>query len=464
MKRSLLYYLGCIMCLLVARPAMAQVANQNFNALTTTNTTSPTGYTPSPGDLTFTCTTGDNNHYMAVFNSNDNNGVFLSAFGITSSLSNYAYVFNADITTPGNAGTGTDNFGFRSATNNPFKLVSMVVDGSNFYGVGPGSNAEFIFTGYKNGVAVTGATGTIDLGAASTTSGSISFSQNDGVSQYNWGTLTFNGTFWQNIDEVRITGTGIDQALAIDNLVFSSAVVTSVAAPLSKTYKTGDAVNFTVNFDAAVTVTGTPTIPVTIGSTAQTASYASGSGTSALVFSYTVQSGDLDNDGVALGTAISLAGGTIKDASTVNANLTLNSIASMTGVLIDGVAPTVTSVNASTANGTYKTGDVISVQVNFSEAVTVTGTPQLTLETGTIDRVVNYASGSGTSAPTFTYTVQAGDVSADLDYQSTTALALNGGTIKDAAGNSATLTLASPGAANSLGNNKAIVIDAVAPT
>src|SRR5690606_28685067 len=64
---------------------------------------------------------------------------------------------------------------------------------------------------------------------------------------------------------------------------------------------------------------------------------------------------------------------------------------------------------------------------------------------------------------TFNYTVQSGDVSADLDYTSTTSLALNSGTIRDAAGNNATLTLATPGAANSLGANKNIVIDGVAP-
>ena len=40
---------------------------------------------------------------------------------------------------------------------------------------------------------------------------------------------------------------------------------------------------------------------------------------------------------------------------------------------------------------------------------------------------------------------------ADLDYTSTGALTLNGGTIADLAGNTATLTLASPGAAGSLG-------------
>ncbi len=130
---------------------------------------------------------------------------------------------------------------------------------------------------------------------------------------------------------------------------------------------------------------------------------------------------------------------------------------------IDTLAPTVTGVNSSTANATYATGAVVSIQISFSEAVTVTGTPQLTLETGTIDRVVNYASGSGTNTLTFTYTVQAGDASADLDYQSTTALALNGGTIADAAGNAGTLTLVAPGAANSLGANKAIVIDTAPP-
>ncbi|MDD5503118.1 MAG: Ig-like domain-containing protein, partial [Candidatus Thermoplasmatota archaeon] len=102
--------------------------------------------------------------------------------------------------------------------------------------------------------------------------------------------------------------------------------------------------------------------------------------------------------------------------------------------------------------------------VTFNEAVTVTGVPQIQLETGSVDRVATYAGGSGTVTLSFTYTVQAGDTSADLDYLSTTALTLNGGTIKDAAGNAATLTLPSPGAANSLGANKAIVIDTTVPT
>ncbi|MBK1719781.1 DUF4347 domain-containing protein [Thiocystis violacea] len=128
--------------------------------------------------------------------------------------------------------------------------------------------------------------------------------------------------------------------------------------------------------------------------------------------------------------------------------------------------PAVTNVT-STANGSYNADDVISIQVTFSEAVTVTttsGTPTLLLETGTTDRVATYSSGSGNAELTFTYTVQTGDTSADLDYTATTALALNGSTINATTGGAAaTLTLPALGAANSLGENTAIVIDTAAP-
>ncbi|MFM8816225.1 MAG: beta strand repeat-containing protein, partial [Actinomycetes bacterium] len=120
-------------------------------------------------------------------------------------------------------------------------------------------------------------------------------------------------------------------------------------------------------------------------------------------------------------------------------------------------------MTSSSTNGTFTIGDTVSIQVVFSEAVTVSGTPRLTLETGSTDRAVDYASGSGTTTLTFTYTVQTGDSSSDLDYVSTSSLALNGGSIVDAASNAATLTLPAPGASGSLGANKAIVVTS-APT
>ena len=78
-------------------------------------------------------------------------------------------------------------------------------------------------------------------------------------------------------------------------------------------------------------------------------------------------------------------------------------------IIIDTTVPTVSSVSSSTTNGSYKAGDLIVVTVTFSEAVNVTGTPQITLGTGTTDQVVNYASGTGTTTLIFNYTVQAGD-------------------------------------------------------
>ena len=137
---------------------------------------------------------------------------------------------------------------------------------------------------------------------------------------------------------------------------------------------------------------------------------------------------------------------------------------SFTGSTFNGSTPIISNVNSSSANGTYKAGDVIAITVTFSENVTVTGTPQITLETGVTDRTINYTSGSGTDVLTFNYTVQVGDISADLDYISTGAILLNGGTIQNGSGTNADITLATPGAANSLGANKAIVVDGKAPT
>ncbi|MDD2691365.1 MAG: DUF4347 domain-containing protein [Simplicispira sp.] len=129
--------------------------------------------------------------------------------------------------------------------------------------------------------------------------------------------------------------------------------------------------------------------------------------------------------------------------------------------------PTVTGVTSSTTNGSYNAGDVISIQVTFSESVTVDttgGTPQLTLETGTTDRTATYVSGSPGTTLTFEYTVQAGDTAADLDYTASSALAFNGSSINATTGGAAaTLTLPAPDAANSLGANKAIIIDTTAP-
>ncbi|MBW4532174.1 MAG: VCBS repeat-containing protein [Aphanothece saxicola GSE-SYN-MK-01-06B] len=119
----------------------------------------------------------------------------------------------------------------------------------------------------------------------------------------------------------------------------------------------------------------------------------------------------------------------------------------------------VLGLNSTNANGTYTVGDIITLTVTFSEIVDVTGSPQLQLETGTTDRFATFTGGSGTNTLTFSYTVQSGDSSPDLDALSASALTLNGGTIQDVDGNNAILTLAAPGSPASLAAKKNLVID-----
>lgn len=119
--------------------------------------------------------------------------------------------------------------------------------------------------------------------------------------------------------------------------VGAPATVASVAVPANGVYTVGQTLPFTVNFDEAVTVNGTPQLALTIGATTRYANYSSGSGTSALQFAYTIQAGDVDADGIAVG-ALGLNGGTIRNGS-MDVILTLNSVGSTSGVLVTAAAP-----------------------------------------------------------------------------------------------------------------------------
>ncbi|MGH8380055.1 DUF4347 domain-containing protein [Pseudomonas sp.] len=148
------------------------------------------------------------------------------------------------------------------------------------------------------------------------------------------------------------------------------------------------------------------------------------------------------------------SGGAQIDTDTIN--LTVNPL-----------SPLVSNVQVSNPNGGYKIGDVISVTVTFDQTVFVDtsgGAPSLLLETGLTDRLASYASGSGTNTLTFSYVVQAGDLSADLDYTSSGALTLNGATIKSVHSDDAVLTLPTVGGVNSIAGQDNIVIDGVVPT
>ena len=78
------------------------------------------------------------------------------------------------------------------------------------------------------------------------------------------------------------------------------------------TYALGDTIEVGLTFSEAVTVTGDPYLLIDVGGTNRRADYHSGTGTTQLLFRYTVLAGDDDDDGIAVVTnSLTLNGGTI---------------------------------------------------------------------------------------------------------------------------------------------------------
>ena len=262
--------------------------------------------------------------------------------------------------------------------------------------------------------------------------------------------------------------------------------VTHIDAPEADgTYILGQGINIEIHFDEAVTVVAPNpqiTLETTVGAFPAQATgndavvtYSSGSGTNTLRFTYSIaadqQTPDLD-----LLSASIVTTGTLRDSSDNDIVLTLpiaasgNQLDERKDLVIDSVVPRIDNVTASNADNStnpstqWRIGEVITVQVEFDQAVNVLGgTPTLQLETGADDVIVNMSGGDGTSTLEFAYTIRDGDSSADLEYLNTAALALNGATIKDANGNDANLTLPTIGGGNSLSDNKQIVVDGIRP-
>ena len=143
-------------------------------------------------------------------------------------------------------------------------------------------------------------------------------------------------------------------------------------------------------------------------------------------------------------------------------------VADLNGVKMyekDRVEPRVESVWVHTPDKTVLPTDTVEIAVNFSERVTVTGTPILALETGVAGSSATYVSGSGSRTLTFNHTVGAGAGPSHIDYGGTGSLSLSPGTagdpepaIVDGSGNVANLTLPARGTAGSLAANAAVWI------
>jgi hypothetical protein len=138
-----------------------------------------------------------------------------------------------------------------------------------------------------------------------------------------------------------VTGT---QSGPAANSPASTTVVIDRTAPTISTVTTTNGnyqatsnanLNFTVGFSESVTVTGTPRIPITIGSTTRYANFLSltDSRTATFRFTVSVNYDDIDLNGIAVNSPLELNSGTIADLAT-------NAIASLTFT-----PPVTTSVN-----------------------------------------------------------------------------------------------------------------------
>ena len=240
----------------------------------------------------------------------------------------------------------------------------------------------------------------------------------------------------------------------------------------SGVYRIGDDVEVTVMFSEDVTVTGSPQLELAIGSSNRTAVYESAEG-SAVVFSYTVAEGDSDDDGIAINAnKLALNGGSIKDAANNDADLSHNALAAQDGHKVDGIRPRLSSLGSldflsSTGgnDGAYTTGEELLVKVELTEdgvRGSVTGPPQVSMNFDGGTRVAKWDPSLHTDQYRdlgyFTYVVQEGDLDSDGPTISANSIDLNGGFIRDAAGNDAVLTHSAVAASSRF------IVDAVAPT
>lgn len=254
--------------------------------------------------------------------------------------------------------------------------------------------------------------------------------------ELNGSTLKFdNKGVLTDCDVATITATN----LSTQKVDTTAATITAFSfASLPGLYREGDDIMFTMTYSEAVYVTGTPTFPVVFsGAAPVNVTYSAGSGTTTLVFKYTVTSSDIDTNGYdSITSPLVLGGGTIEDAvgNTASLDFAAYTAAVVTAsAVIDvvGTYPFVQSVNIPTA-GTYIAGQSLEFDLVFNRPVNVlTATPYINLTIGSNTRQASYITGSGTDTLTFSYTLVPGDVDAD-GVTLATSITQNGSTIRNA--------------------------------
>ena len=233
------------------------------------------------------------------------------------------------------------------------------------------------------------------------------------------------------------------------------AITSVTVSPGTGRVGVGQVITFTESGTDVVTITGG--LPSLILNDGGIATYdAADSTPTDLIFKYTVAAGQNTADLAIIAAATN--GAIIRDAAgnvTGNAADLSGAVGSLPGILqIDTTPPTIATATTSIPAGLIGIGQVLTFTVAASEALTLTGgPPSLTLNNG--GTALYDAAASTPTSLVFAYTVAAGQNTTDL---AVTAVALNGATIVDPAGNATDLS-------GAVGNPAGVLqVDATVPT
>ncbi|MBP6277020.1 MAG: FG-GAP repeat protein [Limnohabitans sp.] len=144
----------------------------------------------------------------------------------------------------------------------------------------------------------------------------------------------------------------------------TSVAITGTTGIQNNFLNAGDTVTVTVTFSELVNVTGTPQIKLNIGGTLVTANYVSGTGSTALSFSYTILDGQTDINGLGVNAnSLGLNGGTITDAAGNGGSQNFAGIIDNISYKVDTTAPaigtlTLTDTGSSPTDGISQNGTV----------------------------------------------------------------------------------------------------------
>jgi len=426
-------------------------------ALTIGSSTIPAAYASGTGtnSLTFTFT---------IFSGQtDVNGISIAANALTLNGGTIKDAAGNDATLTHS--TVTDNASYKVDTTAPTASLTSVTDDA-------GTVAGALTSGGATDDTSLDLAGTCESGSTVKVYNGSTLLGNATVTGTNWtyaATVANATTYTFNVKETDAAG---NESAATSNFTVvgdMSAPADAVSTPITNTdtgndstgvYAAGDVI--TIKFTEPVNTT-----TLTIGDITLNNSHTFGTG--ATLDAVSASGGYATSFTITLGTAPSVAATDIISVANTkavdvvgNANSSPVTFTVPVIATMDSVAPTVSTVAVTGATGTLantlNAGDVVTVTVGFSEAVNVTGTPNLGLNIGGSTVQAAYASGTGTNSLTFNYTILANQTDANGISVDANALALNGGTIKDAAGNIATLTH------SAVTDNASYIVDTTAPT